>query len=126
MSDEKPKKKRDKYWIDKKEFTNEIILCKELDDLTDKAVDMFMRLAKHANRRLPYSDPRDREDCIQSALLDLVKYWRNFKPEISDNAFAFFTQIAKNGYAKAWNKIHKHKVEFISLDYDGDSEIYTM
>lgn len=120
------KKKKNKPYLNNADFTAEIIKCKGTDVLSPVAVRMFMLLAERANRKLDYTDSRDREDCIQSALYDLVKYWRNFNPEVSNNAFAFFTTVATNGYAKEFNKIHKGNVEMISLDHYGDSEIYTI
>ena len=116
-----------KLSINKAEFTNEIILSKEKGELTRKAVDFFVKLANHAIRALPYTDPRDREDCIQFALLDMLLYWKNFDPKVSDNAFAYFTGMAYHGYAKGFKKIHKAGTpEFISLDHRGDAEIYSM
>jgi hypothetical protein len=53
-----------------------------------------------------------------------LKYWRNFNPKYT-NAFAYFTEIAKRGYAKGWNKLHPVKYKgTISLDRtsNGDSE----
>lgn len=121
------KKLGTKLEINNADFTREIILSKERDELTPKAVDYFVKLANHAIRALAYHDPRDREDCIQFALLDLVLYWRNFDPSVSSNAFSFFTQIAYNGYAKGFKKIHKaNAIETISIDLGGDAEIYSL
>ena len=92
-------------------------------------------LANRAVERLYFRDYRDKEDCIQSALVDCVKYWRNFDPTKSDppNAFAYFTQMCKNGYAKEWKKIHRkpgledgENIETISLSTTGDSTVYTI
>ena len=94
-----------------------------------------MRLANRAVDRLYFKDPRDREDCIQSALVDCIKYWRNFDETKTSppNAFAYFTQMCKNGYAKEWKKIHRktgledgENVQTISLNHSGDSSIYTI
>lgn len=131
------------YYINNREFTNEIINCKYglLDketgyqhtagELSPKAINFFMLLTQRAILKLHFSDPLDKEDCIQSALLDLLRYWKNFNEEKSNNAFGYFTQIAKNGYAKEYKKIHKHigkgqKIEFVSLGNMGDSEIFTI
>ena len=109
------------------DFTAEIIISKQQNQLTPTAVDMFVKLTNHAIRKLSYSDPRDREDCIQFALLDLLLYWRNFDPEISRNAFAFFTQMSYNGYAKGYKKIHKNSMDdVLSLNHVGDAEIYSL
>jgi len=98
----------DKLNISNKSFAEEIVQSISDNKLTDKVVDYFVKLACHAIRKLPFRDPRDKEDCIQSALLDLSKYWRNFDIKYSNNAFAYFTQMAKNGYAKEFKKIHKN------------------
>jgi hypothetical protein len=137
------KAKNNKYYINNRDFTNEIIRCKYgmlneetgyqhiAGELSPRAIEYFILLANRAILKLTFSNPLDKEDCIQSALLDLLRYWRNFNEEKSNNAFAYFTQIAKNGYAKEYKKIHKHigkgeKVEFISLSLGGDSEIYSL
>ena len=139
----KSKAKQSKYYINNRDFTNEIIRCKHgrlnaetgyqhtAGELSPIAINYFILLANRAILKLTFSNPLDREDCIQSALLDLLRYWRNFNEDKSNNAFAYFTQIAKNGYAKEYKKIHKHigkgeKVEFVSLSFSGDSEIYTI
>ena len=137
------KAKQNKYYINNRDFTNEIIRCKygrvneetgyqhAVGELSPRAVDYFILLANRAILKLTFSNPLDKEDCIQSALLDLLRYWRNFNEEKSNNAFAYFTQIAKNGYAKEYKKLYKHigkgeKVEFVSLSLGGDSEIYSL
>ena len=81
---------------------------KELDKLTPTAEKMLILLAERAINRMSYVNKDDRDDCLQFAMLDLLKYWRGFNPEYP-NAFAYFTEIAKRGYAKGWNKIHPQK-----------------
>jgi hypothetical protein len=129
------RKKGDKNYINNKEFTQAVIDSKAIDELTPFTIDCFVMLANRAVERLYFKDYRDKEDCIQSALVDCVKYWRNFDPTKSDppNAFAYFTQMCKNGYAKEWKKIHRkvgledgENVETISLSSGGDSKVYTI
>ena len=129
------KKRGDIHYINNKDFTRSIIESKEADVLTPFAIDCFISLANRAVNRLYFQDSRDREDCIQSAILDCLKYWRSFDETKSKNpnAFAYFTQICKNGYAKEWKKIHKktgldkdEPLEFISLGYGGESSIYSI
>lgn len=135
--------KETKYYINNKDFTNEIIYCKygyknektgyqhTAGELSPTAINYFIILANRAIQKLKFQNPLDREDCIQSALLDLLRYWKNFNEQKSNNAFAYFTQIAKNGYAKEYKKIYKHigkgeKIQTISLSLSGDSEIYSI
>lgn len=137
------KAKANKFYINNRDFTNEIIRCKhgqlneetgyqhKEGELSPKAIEYFILLSNRAIQKLTFTDPLDKEDCVQSAMLDLLRYWKNFNEEKSNNAFAYFTQIVKNGYAKEYKKIHKHigkgeKIEFVSLNFTGDSEIFSI
>lgn len=120
-----------KNYLNNKDLYNEIVKSKEQDKLTPDAEKMLVLIAERAIRKMKYVYDEDREDCLQFALLDLLKYWRNFNPQYP-NAFAYFTEIAKRGYAKGWNKIHPLKYKnTLSIDRAGyrDGEeggIYTI
>lgn len=121
-----------KNYLNNKDLYNEIVKSKDQDKLTPDAEKMLVLLAERAIRKMKYVDDMDREDCLQFALLDLLKYWRNFNPQYP-NAFAYFTEIAKRGYAKGWNHIHPQKYKnTLSIDragYRGDGDdggIYTI
>lgn len=126
----KRRKRGDKDYVNNKEFTAAVIECLKDDDLNDYVVDCFIKIANRAVLRLYFKDPLDKEDCIAAALCDMVKYWRNFNPEKSTNAFAYFTQIATHGYGKEFKKIHKEVGKDydapMSLDQMGESTIYTI
>tara|TARA_B110000503_G_scaffold29579_1_gene47532 strand:+ start:439 stop:804 length:366 start_codon:yes stop_codon:yes gene_type:complete len=110
-------------YVKGKELYEEICISLEQERLTPKAQAMLILIANRANQRLRYDNPMDREDCISFALLDLFKYWDRFNPQKTTNAFSFFTQVAKNGYAKGWNKIHPGKYKgTISLSGSKDSD----
>ena len=74
------RKKGDTNYINNKEFTESVIECKKNDELSEFTISCFIKLANRAVERLYFRDYRDKEDCIQSALVDCVKYWRNFDP----------------------------------------------
>lgn len=97
-----------KNYLNNKDLYAEVVKSKEEGKLTKEAEKMMVLLAERTIRKLSYLDEHDRQDCLQFALLDLLKYWQNFNPEYK-NAFAYFTEIAKRGYAKGWNKIHPIK-----------------
>ena len=129
------KKKGDTHYINNKDFTAGIIECKKNGELSDYIVNCFISLANRAVDRLYFKDYRDREDCIQSAILDCLKYWKSFDETkmAVPNAFAYFTQICKNGYAKEWKKIHKKTgldaddtLEFISISTSGENSVYSI
>ena len=116
---------RKKNYLNNKDLYNAIVESKDQDKLTTTAEKMLMLLAERAINKLTYVNSDDRQDCLQFAMLDLLKYWRNFNPKYT-NAFAYFTEIAKRGYAKGWNKIHPQKykgtlsIDRISTGGDGE------
>jgi DNA-directed RNA polymerase specialized sigma subunit len=97
------------------ELLKEVISCKQAGKLSNRLLEMFELIAKNSNKRLKYRDPMDKEDCISQAMEDLIKYWDRFDPDLSKNAFAYYSQIAKNGFAKAWNKMHPKEAPRVSL-----------
>ena len=97
-----------KNYLNNKDLHDAMSESKNLDKLTQTAEKMLILLAERAINRMSYVNKDDRDDCLQFAMLDLLKYWRGFNPEYP-NAFAYFTEIAKRGYAKGWNKIHPLK-----------------
>jgi len=88
------------------DLRNQIIKSKENNELTKEALDMFILMAKKFSTKLNYIYTEDREDCISFAVMDCFQYWRGYDPEKSQNAFAYFTQIIKNGFAKGWRKLY--------------------
>ena len=117
-------------YVKPKELYEEICISLQQQKLTKRAEEMLIMIAYRANTRLSYENPMDREDCISFAILDLFKYWNRFNPEKTKNAFSFYTQVAKNGYAKGWNKIHPGKYKgtlSLSGTSNSDSEgIYSI
>ena len=94
------------HHVKNKDLREEIIRCKETDVLTPEALAMFQLMAEKFANKLTYIYPEDREDCIQFAVMDWYMYWRGYDPEKSQNAFAYYTQIIKNGFAKGWRKLY--------------------
>ena len=118
--------KRVKY-LNNRDLYDQIVLSKEQDELTRTAVKMLTMLAERAQRKLKYANPQDQEDCLSFAILDLMKYWRSFKPEKTTNAFSYFTSMCMNGYAKGWHKLHPKKYKgTISLSNSNGDGIYSI
>ena len=44
------------------------------------------------------------------AMVSLVRTWDRFKPERSDNAFAFYTQCIKNSFKQYLKDEKKHRI----------------
>lgn len=113
---------RKKNYLNNRDLFDQIVLSKEQDKLTPDAERMLILLAERAINKMKYVNEDDRLDCLQFAILDLLKYWRNFNPKYP-NAFAYFTEIAKRGYAKGWNKIHPTKYKgTVSISGNGTDE----
>lgn len=93
-------------YVKNRELREQLIISKENDVLTPVALEMFMLMAEKFSTKFKYIYPEDREDCISFAIMDCYQYWRGYNPEKSANAFAYITQIIKNGFAKGWRKLY--------------------
>lgn len=96
-------------YINSRELYDEILLSKSAGVLTPQALKMLDRMVKEISKVFKYKLEEDREDCQAFAMEDVIKYWDRFNPEKSNNAFAFYTQMIKNGYAKGWRKLYPIK-----------------
>ena len=92
-------------YVKNKELREELITSKAKGELTPKAIDMFMLMARRFGEKLTYVFEADRDDCMAFAIMDCYQYWRGYNPEYP-NAFAYITQIIKNGYAKGYRKLY--------------------
>lgn len=119
--DNPAKKSADSHYVKNSVLRDELIKCREQDKLTDEAVSMFTQIATKLSASIKYNDPEDRKDCIAYAVLDCVRYWRNYDPSVSENAFAYITSVCRNGFAKGWRALGKMKCpdsQVISLSDD--------
>lgn len=98
-------KRGDKNYVNNKEFLAEMIKSREQDELTYEAYLMMRAIAERLILKFTYPCEEDKEDCISGAVMDCVLFWRKFDPERSQNPFAYFTQVCKNGFAKTWSQL---------------------
>jgi hypothetical protein len=68
------------HYINSNDLWKEMKLCKEKNELTSKAVNMLMLLAKNFSDTNSYKFEQDKEDCIAMGIHDCAMYWRNFMP----------------------------------------------
>jgi len=94
------------HHVKNKDLREELIISKTQDKLTPKALDMFILMAHKFSTNFTYVYDDDKQDCISFAIMDCYQYWRGYNPEKSVNAFAYITQIIKNGFAKGWRKLY--------------------
>ena len=95
------------HYVKNADLLAEIKKSRESGELTETCALMFKQIATKLSSKLKYNNPMDREDCISSGVLDCIRYWRNFNPEISDNAFAYITSVCRNAFAKGWRQLGK-------------------
>lgn len=117
-----------KKYMSGKDLYMEIVYSKAKGKLTPRAAQMLILLAKKAQKKMYYRSLDDKNDCLQSAMLDVFTFWHNFDEQKGDNAFAYYTEVIKRGLAKGWNKMYKTKgadVQIISLTgYDNNGNSY--
>ena len=120
--------KRQKNYVSNKDLLSEIKLSKSNGKLTSRALHMLILISEGLITKLKYRDDEDRKDCLAFAQMDLLSYWNRFDENKSSNAFAYYTQIAKKGMAKGWNKLHPFKYSnTISIDgASTESAIYSL
>jgi DNA-directed RNA polymerase specialized sigma subunit len=97
------------HYVKNADLRNELSICRERGELTNQAVEMFTQIATKLSTRLKYTNEDDRQDCIAYAILDFCKYWKNYDPSVSPNAFAYCVSVATNGFCKGWRALGKIK-----------------
>lgn len=103
-------------YINKDELLREILKSKDEDALTPRAIEMLHKMVKESSKVFRYRSIRDKEDCMQAAILDCLLYWRNFNPDHPrSNVFAYFTQYIKNGHGKGLNQLYPERKKDIQL-----------
>ena len=108
-----------KHYLNGPKFREEMIKSRQQDVLTPVAIEMYMLLVKRISLKLYYKNPKDREDCQSHAYLKFLLYWKSYDSTKSDNAFSYFTQLAKNGMAEQFNRMYNKEMLFISIDEVG-------
>lgn len=96
-------------YVNNRELLESIIVSKQKGELTPEALQMLDKMVKGISKVFKYKMEEDREDCEAFAMEDVIKYWDRFNPEKSNNAFAFYTQMIKNGFAKGWRRLYPIK-----------------
>lgn len=109
-------------YLRNKDLLREVARSKERGEMTPELVKMFQMLVARISRKFYYVNPKDREDTEGQALYLLCYKWHKFDATRSDNPFAYYTQIAKMGFAQGFNVLHPHmerKFGKISMDRRG-------
>jgi len=97
-----------KHYVKNKDLREALIESKEKDELTPEALKMISLMIDRYSTKFSYEYEEDREDCKSFAIMDCWQYWRGYDPEQSQNAFAYFTTMIRNGLAKGWRRLYKN------------------
>ena len=101
---EQPVVKKKVNYIKNKDLLAEVIVCKELGYMSDKLARMLQLLTAKYGRSSQFGGYTFNDDMQAYALMMLCKTWVGFKPERSDNAFAYYTQSIKNSFKQFLNR----------------------
>lgn len=93
-------------YVKNKDLYHQIVLSRDASVATPELLDMFFLISERLSYKFKYKRAEDRDDCIMSGVEDAWMYFWNFDPSVSSNAFAYVTQIIKNGMAKANRKLY--------------------
>ena len=94
--------KKDYNYLNRIDLLYQIIISKGKGKLTDKAVKQIQLIVEGVASKLYYGYLRntDKDDCIQEALLILLDNWYKFDERRYDDAFSYYTEIAKIAMVK--------------------------
>lgn len=87
-------------YLSNKDLYNELIKSIDASAATPQLMDMFILMSERLSIKFKFKCQEDRQDCIWGGVEDAWKYCWGFDPSKSTNAFAYITQIIKNGQVK--------------------------
>lgn len=98
------KAKRTKNYINNADLLIQLALSNEQGQMTNELVKMFQTLCDRYGAKANFGGYSYIEDMKAYAMYMLVRTWRAFKAEKSQNPFAFFTQCIKHSFIQCLNK----------------------
>jgi DNA-directed RNA polymerase specialized sigma subunit len=96
-------------YVKNKELYEELLKSKENDNkVSEKLGKYFYLIAKNLSNKSNFTGYTWKDEMISEAVFTCVKYFKNFNPEKSTNAFAYITQICYNAFIIYIKKQKKH------------------
>lgn len=87
----------------------EVLKSRERGQMTNAFVIMLQMIAERLGRKGKYANYTFLVDMKAFAMMNLVKSWRSFNPEKSNNPFAYFTSCINNSFLQYLNNERKHR-----------------
>lgn len=107
MAEPKPKKK--KNYINNADLLKELEISNKQGKMTNELTKMLMMLTHRFAMKGRFANYTYNEDMQAFALLTIVKVWRGFNAQKSDNPFAYFTQTIKHAFFQYDNMERKQR-----------------
>jgi hypothetical protein len=98
------KAKRVKNYINNADLLIQLAISNEKGQMTNELVKMFQTLCDRYGAKGNFGGYSYLDDMKAYAMYMLVRTWRAFKCEKSQNPFAFFTQCVKHSFIQCLNK----------------------
>jgi hypothetical protein len=96
-------------YVTNKALLAEFKISREKGEMTKELAKMVMLICERYARRGSYASYTYNEDLQSFALMNLVKSWKSFNPEKSQNPFAYFTSCIHNSFLQYLNQERKHR-----------------
>ena len=100
---------RPKNYLNNKDLLAEVVTSKENGQMTNKLAHMLQTLCARYGKKGNFANYTYNEDMQAYAMMMLVRTWNSFKPEKSNNPFAFFTQCIKNSFIQFLNQERRQR-----------------
>lgn len=104
-----PKPKKPRNYLNNRDLLAEVIKSKEQDMMTDKLAHMLHTLCARYGKKGQYAGYTYNDDMQAYAMMMIVKTWHKFKPEKSNNPFAFYTQCIKHSFIQFLNQERRQR-----------------
>lgn len=96
-------------YVTNKALLAEFKISREKGEMTNELAKMVMLICERYARRGSYASYTYNDDLQSFALMNLVKSWKSFNPEKSQNPFAYFTSCIHNSFLQYLNQERKHR-----------------
>lgn len=96
-------------YVNNKSLLEEFKICKEAGVMSNKLAKMLMMICERYGKKGSYANYTYNEDMQAFAMMNLVKSWKSFNPEKSNNPFAYFTSCVTNSFLQYLNQERRHR-----------------
>jgi DNA-directed RNA polymerase specialized sigma24 family protein len=101
--------KKPQAYVNNKALLEEFDISIKQDAMTPKLAKMVMMICQRYARKVNFASYTYNEDMQGFAMMNLVKSWRGFNPQKSQNPFAYFTTCVTNSFLQYLNHERKHR-----------------